>query len=305
MNNEISTLVSDRLISKAVQKAIEQISGMSIWKVVAVNPNQTVNIECCYLDWLQSVIGEVTLANNVGVFGEYATFDPGILVDIPYRVIRHGQFRDMVTPAVGDVGTYTPTYEDMRNWFASGEKIGLASNIKMKRMHGAGVWHGYIQHSKDTQPDYPIDNQTRIIKSNRITVTISDPLDENSQPTGQESVNVKMTGISFTVNADGTILVDAPQANIQVNCATAGVNASTSVKIETPETKITGNLSVGGDATISGKADITGAATIGSTLDVTGIATAAEFKTTGGVGLSTHTHPAGPSGSFPTGPGNG
>lgn len=299
MNNELSPLYAQNLLSKALEQAINSVRTMSIWKVVAVNPNQTVNIECCYLDWFRTALGDTTLANCVGEFFNYSTIDPGILVDIPYRVIRNGQFRDMVTPAVGDVGTYTPTYEDMRNWFDSGRKIGLASNIKMKPMHGAGVWEGYIQHSKDTQSDYPTDNQTRIIKSNRIKVTINDPLGEEGQPTGTESVTAEMTGITIKISADGTISINAPDANATLNCATATISASQSATIDSPETHITGDLSVGGTA------DISGATTVGAALDVTGIATASEFKTTGGVGLSTHTHPAGPSGSFPTGPGQG
>jgi phage baseplate assembly protein gpV len=214
----------------------------------------------------------------------YSEFAPGILVDIPYRVRRNGQFRDMVCPAVGDIGTYTPTYEDMRRWFESGEKVVVPSTMRMTTFHGTGVWEGYIQHDKDTQPDYPVDNQTRIIKSNRMTVTITDPLDENNQPTETESVTVAMTGITLTVNANGTITLDAPNAACNVNCKTASLSASESVSVDTPNTSFTGNISV------DGTANIQGATTLGATLSVTGNATAAEFTTTAGIGLSTHKH---------------
>ena len=162
----VSATDRQQIINAAVARAIDKIKTMSIWKVVKVNQNQTVNIECCFLDVIQDVLGELTMLSREEGLGQYSPFDRGILVDIPYRVRRNGQFRDMVCPAVGDVGTYTPTYEDMRRWFESGQKVVVPSTMRMTTFHGTGVWEGYVQHDKDTQPDYPVDNQTRIIKSN-------------------------------------------------------------------------------------------------------------------------------------------
>lgn len=298
MNAEtgISSLQAQTIISEAVSRAINAVRTMSIWKVVAVNPNQTVNIECCYLELMQSALGELTLPNQSGALRRFTTFDPGVLVDIPYRVVRSGQFRDMVCPAVGDVGIYMPTYDDMRNWFESGLKMALPSVVKMEPMHGTGIWIGYLQNDKDIQPDYPTNNGTRIIKSNRTKITISDPIDEHGQPTGQESIKIEMTGITITVDSSGSITVNAPNAATTLNCNTATVNASSSVTIDTPETQITGNLSVGGTA------DITGATTVGGALDVTGAATASEFTTVAGIVLGTHAHSGGtlPSGNTGT-----
>ena len=280
----VSATDRQQIINAAVARAIDKIKTMSIWKVVKVNQNQTVNIECCFLDVIQDVLGELTMLSREEGLGQYSPFDRGILVDIPYRVRRNGQFRDMVCPAVGDVGTYTPTYEDMRRWFESGQKVVVPSTMRMTTFHGTGVWEGYVQHDKDTQPDYPVDNQTRIIKSNRITVTITDPLDANNQPVETESVTVAMTGITLTVNANGTITLNAPDASCNVNCKTASLAASGSVSVDTPNTSFTGNISV------DGTANIKGATTLGATLSVTGNATAAEFATTAGIGLSTHKH---------------
>lgn len=275
----ISSLQAEEIISLAVARSIEKISTMSIWKVVEVNPNQTVNIECCYLDVVQNALGEITMVSPQGGIRQYATFDPGILVDIPYRVRRNGQFRDMVCPAVGDVGTYTPTYEDMRRWYESGTKVALPSTLRMQVFHGTGVWDGYIQNDKDTQADYPVDNQTRIIKSNRITVTIQDPLNADGQPTGNESVTVNMTGITLTVSADGTITLNAPNAACNVNCKTANLNASGSAKIDSPATTITGTLQVDG------------AVTTGATITSGGnITSGGDVISSSGKTLDTHTH---------------
>lgn len=286
----VSATDRQQIITAAVARAVDKIKTMSIWKVVKVNPNQTVNIECCFLDVIQDVLGELTMLSREEGLGQYSPFDRGVLVDIPYRVRRNGQFRDMVCPAVGDVGTYTPTYEDMRRWFESGQKVVVPSTMRMTTFHGTGVWEGYVQHDKDTQPDYPVDNQTRIIKSNRMTVTITDPLDENNQPIGTESVTVAMTGITLTVNANGTITLDAPSASCNINCTTANLTASSSVTVTTPETTFSGNVSIDGNATVGGTATIDGQTTVGGALSVTGNATAAEFTTTTGIGLSAHKH---------------
>jgi phage baseplate assembly protein gpV len=290
LRTNVTPQETHELSENIIRKAIEKIKTMSIWKVVAVNPNQTVNIECCYLDLVLDAMGSIFSCSVGSGIRRYSEFAPGILVDIPYRVRRNGQFRDMVCPAVGDIGTYTPTYEDMRRWFESGEKVVVPSTMRMTTFHGTGVWEGYIQHDKDTQPDYPVDNQTRIIKSNRMTVTITDPLDENNQPTGTESVTVAMTGITLTVNANGTITLDAPSASCNINCTTANLTASSSVTVTTPETTFSGNVSIDGNATVGGTATIDGQTTVGGALSVTGNATAAEFTTTTGVGLSIHKH---------------
>lgn len=303
IKDNISAQQVKEITDSVIYKAIEQIKTMSIWKVVAVNPNQTVNIECCCLDVVLSAVGDLVMTSPYHGIRKFTTFDPGILVDIPYRVRRNGQFRDMVCPAVGDVGTYTPTYEDMRRWFESGQKVAVPSPLRMTVFHGTGVWEGYVQHDKDTQPDYPVDNQTRIIKSNRITVTVNDPLDGNSQPTGKESVTVAMTGITLTVSADGVITLDAPSATCNVNCSTANLTASASTMIDTPITTFTGNvmvngmttiggtIAVSGAATIGGETNITGKTTVTGALAVTGSATAAEFTNAEGIILGTHKHP--------------
>ena len=52
------------------------------------------------------------------------------------------------------------------------------------------------------------------------------------------------------LKSDTKITVEAPQ--VIVNCETAEVNASSSVKVDTPDTEVTGNLKVGGDVEFNG-----------------------------------------------------
>lgn len=238
IKNTISTLEANEIINESVAQAIESIRTCSIWKVVNVNPNQTVNIECCHIDMVENTSGDVTMASLRGEIAQFSEKKLGIIVDVPYRVNRWGQFRDMVVPEVGDVGTYTPTYDDMRRWFDTGEIAPLPSHVKMKIMNGAGIWEPYIQNDKDTQVDFPTDNTTRIIKSNRTKITITDPLDENGNPVENEAVKIELTGVVIDISSNGTISINAPQTVLNATVQQAN--------IDTELVNVTGDVVAGG-----------------------------------------------------------
>lgn len=80
--------------------------------------------------------------------------------------------------------------------------------------------------------------------------------------------------------SNGAVVVNVGAGQVTVNCATATVRASSSVTLDTPNTRCTGVLTVDGNAVVKGSATITGAIT-GAT-----VATAA------GIGLAAHHHTA-------------
>ena len=98
---------------------------------------------------------------------------------------------------------------------------------------------------------------------------------------------------TLTVTLDGTAIVfdrqngsiSVPQA-VMINCTTATVNASESVKLDTPTTNITGVLNVTGLITGKGGLAISGGsgATVNGSMKTTGDVTA------GGISLQGHTH---------------
>ena len=59
-----------------------------------------------------------------------------------------------------------------------------------------------------------------------------------------------IAGGDMLLKSDTKITVEAPQ--VIVNCETAEVNASSSVTVDTPDTEVTGNLKVGGNAEFTG-----------------------------------------------------
>lgn len=84
---------------------------------------------------------------------------------------------------------------------------------------------------------------------------------------------------SITITSPVSVTINAP--SVTVNCETANISATSSTTIDTPDTAITGNLTVGG--TIG----VTGAATLESSLSVAGaISGAGGMAVSGGSGAS-------------------
>jgi phage baseplate assembly protein V len=93
--------------------------------------------------------------------------------------------------------------------------------------------------------------------------------DDHPTPTasGQEDVTVYPDGtrISYS-SATNTLQIDVAAAGkVVVNCKEATVNAETSVTLTTPETNLSGNLTVGGNATFNGTSVTHGGKNIGKT----------------------------------------
>jgi len=85
---------------------------------------------------------------------------------------------------------------------------------------------------------------------------------------------------TISIISDTKVTVTTPQ--VEVNCTDAVVNASTSVKLDTPDTHITGTLTVDGAVTNKSTMDVTGAVTHGATVGTTGVTTTGGIAVAGG-----------------------
>jgi len=116
---------------------------------------------------------------------------------------------------------------------------------------------------------------------------------------GKAKVNLDIDGDASTceinvqdnfikIESDGTITITSKARVVvntksaEVNCETASVNGSTSVKIDTPDTTITQKLHVGGAADFGATVDITGPTTVGATLAVSAVASVGGIAGPGG-----------------------
>lgn len=96
------------------------------------------------------------------------------------------------------------------------------------------------------------------------------------------------------------LTVTVGTGSVVINCATATVNASTSVKLDTPATTMTGTLAVTGKITGSGGLAISGGsgATVAGSMTISGGDVKAD-----GIGLKSHIHSDPQGGSVGTGQG--
>jgi len=106
--------------------------------------------------------------------------------------------------------------------------------------------------------------------------------------TAQEcSVKMYQNG-NITLNSPKDITVNASD-NVTVNTTTATINASSDVKVDTPDTRFTGNVNINGGLSVDGTTSSTGS------IDTSGAIT------TQGINLTSHTH-TGDSGGTTSGP---
>lgn len=102
------------------------------------------------------------------------------------------------------------------------------------------------------------------------------------------TITIEGTSIVFN-RQSGTITVPD---KVTVNCTSATVNASSNVKIDTPDTTMTGNLTVAGLITGNGGLTVKGGGGVVANCDIqlNGRMDATDDVTAGGISLTGHTH---------------
>lgn len=102
------------------------------------------------------------------------------------------------------------------------------------------------------------------------------------------TITIEGTSIVFN-RQSGTITVPD---KVTVNCTSATVNASSNVKIDTPDTTMTGNLTVAGLITGNGGLTVKGGGGVVADCDIqlNGRMDSTDDVTAGGISLNSHTH---------------
>lgn len=236
-----------------------------IMKVVAFHPEtQTVDLVQDVYEYTNTVAGEFSVINELGMEVTAALQTLDILYGIPVKQERWGKWHMQCCPAVGDTGYIEVMTNDIRDWVENGSLSIPWSDDHFKK--NSCVFVPFVPNKTNCDPQYPATNDSFVIKSDKINITMSSPQE------GDEKVVLKMTGVTLTIDASGKVTLDAPDAEVSANCKTVEAKASGSVKIDTPETTITGKLNVNGDVTMDSKLDVTGNTTLAANLDVNGSA---------------------------------
>ena len=226
-------------------------------RVIAFHPEtQTVDVVQEVYDYVNTTEGDFVVQNEFGIDVTANVKVLDILYDIPVKQERYGQFSIRCCPKEGDTGYLEIFTEDLQDWFKNGGPSVPWAALRFLRKNS--VFVPFVPNNKNCATDYPTTNESLVVKSNRVTMTISDP------EQGNESVSLSMSnGVSLTISADGNIIVNGTNATI---------NASS--------TTINGSLQVNGEVTTS--STITSGGDINSGGDVI---------TSSGISLDNHTHP--------------
>lgn len=272
-----------------------------IVKVVAFHPEtQTVDLIQDVYEFGNTYVGQFVRRNEFGEDIVVGLKEPDVLYGIPVKQERWGKWHLQCCPAVGDTGYIEVMTNDIQDWVENGSlSIPWSDDHFLKK---SCVFVPFVPNKTNCDPEYPANNDSFVIKSDKINLTMTSPTsEEGEESSAKEKVVLTMTGITLTIDAEGKITLDAPDAAVSANCKTVEAKASDSVKIDTPQTTITGKLNVDGDVTMASKCsvgdtlDVTADATFGANITATGTVTCAGVISSGVISGSNISTPSVPS----------
>lgn len=281
MENSEYTL--NNLLDQTVTTARNSVKTQYACQVLAVSEDgRFVDVAHNTLEWRACPNGETIMRNSYNREIVCSPTKPWIIRDIPVEeTYERGQWKVRVRPKVGDRGILSVFYHDISSLKEKGG-FQAPDAIRVMAIDSASFRPGLPNHADvnaETEA-YPTDDEWEL-NGNGVKIKLTSPVDENSESPNKMDITVGSVQFTITVPKDGDPVVNfnAPNGAITVNTKTAVVNATESVKIDTPATTITGTLQVDGAVTTG--STITSGANITSGGDVI---------TSDGTSLDNHTH---------------
>lgn len=252
-------------------------------KVVKVSDDgRFVSVVHCTLEWGADSESDTVMINEFDSPVAASPTKPWVVNDVPVEqpYIR-GQWKIQTRPCIGDYGILSVFYHDIQSWKDNGG-FQAPSAIRIHAIDSCSFRPGLPNHTDVTAETeaYPTDDEWEL-NGNGVKIKLTSPVDENSESPNKMDVTVGSVQFTITVPKDGDPVVNFNASNgaITVNTKTAVVNATESVKIDTPATTITGTLQVDGAVTTG--------STIKSGADIT---SGGDVITNDGTSLDNHTH---------------
>lgn len=281
MENSEYTL--NNLLDQTVTTARNSVKTQYACQVLAVSEDgRFVDVAHNTLEWRACPNGETIMRNSYNREIVCSPTKPWIIRDVPVEeTYERGQWKVRVRPKVGDRGILSVFYHDISSLKEKGG-FQAPDAIRVMAIDSASFRPGLPNHADvnaETEA-YPTDDEWEL-NGNDVKIKLTSPVDENSESPNKMDITVGSVQFTITVPKDGDPVVNfnAPNGAITVNTKTAVVNATESVKIDTPATTITGTLQVDGAVTTG--STITSGANITSGGDVI---------TSDGTSLDNHTH---------------
>ena len=274
----------DNLLDQTVTTARNSVKTQYACQVISVSEDgRFVDVAHNTLEWRACPNGEAVMRNSYNREIVCSPTKPWIIRDVPVEeTYERGQWKVRSRPKVGDRGILSVFYHDISSLK---EKGGFQAPDAFRVMAiDSASWRPGLPNHADVNAEttpYPTDDEWEL-NGNGVKIKLTSPVNEDSESPNKMDVTVGTVQFTITVPKDGDPVVNfnAPNGAITVNTKTAVVNATESVKIDTPATTITGTLQVDG------------AVTTGSTIQSGGdITSGGDVITSDGTSLDNHTHP--------------
>lgn len=164
-----------------------------IMKVVAVHPeDQTVDVVEDVYRYTNSPVPFTTVINELGNPVDVGLSKKMKLLNIPVKQERWGQFAIQCNPAVGDTGYIEIMTNDIRDWMLNGSDSVPWSDDHFDER--SCVFVPFVQNATNKQEDYPADNTQLVIKSDHLSITMTDQPDPEQGSQDDPVRNISIVG---------------------------------------------------------------------------------------------------------------
>lgn len=164
-----------------------------IVKVVAVHPEtQTVDVVEDVYRFVNSATPFTKVFNEVGNAVDVGLAKKFKLLNIPVKQERWGQFKIQCNPAVGDTGYIEIMTNDIRDWMLNGSDSVPWTDDHFDERSCAFV--PFVQNATNKQEDYPEDNTQLVIKSDHLSITMTDQPDPEQGNQDEPVRNISVVG---------------------------------------------------------------------------------------------------------------
>lgn len=226
-----------------------------IVRVMDVHPEkQTVDVMQDSYEYVGNPEGEYTAVNAFGLATAASIAAPFVIMDVPVKQERWGQFSIQCLPEVGDTGYIEVFTDDVRRWFREG--VAAAPNSSDKFNIESCVFVPFVPSDKSADARYPSKNNKLIIKSKNVTFEIVDDEEEEKK---------------------------------EINITVDKVNVTSNINI-TGDINVTGNLESTGDIKIDGDIETSGSLKASGTIEAQDEISSKKDVVAGGISLKNHTH---------------
>ena len=175
-----------------------------IMKVIDVHPEtQTVDVVEDVYRFVNSPIPYTTVVNELGNAVDVGLSKKRVLLNIPVKQERWGQFKIQCNPAVGDTGYIEIMTNDIRDWMLNGSDSVPWSDDHFDER--SCVFVPFVQNATNKQEDYPADNTQLVIKSDHLSITLTDQPDQEA---GSQDEPVRNISVIGDVNVTGNVDID-------------------------------------------------------------------------------------------------